>query len=110
MDTRGYVVRDARVNMPSAPVRALMPAKARLSADDGSAVFAVRPRRTTRRRTTVTLPIRAIDPAAPARQGVEPSSPRNPDALLMPLDRVILGEPAQVFAHVRPMPDQRRNS
>lgn len=66
MDTRGYVVRGARVSVLSAPVRALMSAKAKLSADDGSAVFPVRPRKTTRLRTTVTLTIRAVDPAGPA--------------------------------------------
>jgi hypothetical protein len=66
IDTRGFVVRGARVSMRSAPIRALISGYAKLSADDESAVFPVRPRKTARLRTTVTLTIAAIDPSAPA--------------------------------------------
>lgn len=66
IDTRGFVVRGARISMRSAPVLALMSEKAKLSAVDGSAVFPVRLRKTTRLHTTVTLTLRAVDPTAPA--------------------------------------------
>jgi hypothetical protein len=66
IDTRGYLVRGARVSMLSAPVRALASAKSKLSTADGTAVFRVRPRKTTQLRTVVALTVRAVDPAAPA--------------------------------------------
>lgn len=66
IDTRGFVVRGARISMRSTPVLALMSAKAKVSADDGSVVFPVRLRKATRLHTTVTLTLRAVDPVAPA--------------------------------------------
>jgi len=52
--------------MRSAPVRALVSTKAKVSAADGSAVLPVHLRKPTRLRTTVALTIRAVDPKAPA--------------------------------------------
>lgn len=66
IDTRGFRVRGARVSMASAPVRALVAAKARRSAADGTAIFPVSPRKTARLHTIVVLTIRAVDPGAPS--------------------------------------------
>ena len=66
IDTRGFLVRGARVSMRGTPVRALLTARTKLSAANGSAAFAVHPRKTTRPLTKVVLTLRAVDPAAPA--------------------------------------------
>lgn len=65
IDTRGYLVRRARVSMAIAPARALLTAKPKLSADDGWVAFPVNVRETAGLRSTVTLTIRAVDPTAP---------------------------------------------
>jgi hypothetical protein len=93
IDTRGFVVRGARVSMRSAPIRALISGDTSAPAHDGHA--------DDRGDRSV---------CARARSCVEPSSPHDPGSLLMPLDRVILVGRAQVSVHVRPMPGQRGNS
>jgi hypothetical protein len=66
VDSRGYLVRGARVSMLSAPARLLVGAKPKLSAVDGQVVFLVQPRKTAHLGSTVALTIRAVDPSAPA--------------------------------------------
>src|SRR5581483_4983160 len=70
VDTRGYVIRGARVQLSAGPSGKLKAGKPKLSAKDGLVAFAVRSPAKLRRRANVVLLLRAVDPKAPVATNV----------------------------------------
>jgi hypothetical protein len=63
-DTRGYLVRGARVSLRAIPAGKLGPLARQISSADGQAGFSLRLRDATLRRGSLLLIVRAADPAA----------------------------------------------